>query len=114
MAVEQQVEQVSGSLKAPAWALGAILAALLGVGGVVGLTGSGRPAPVQAAPVPISHDTTLAEAQRQAQAAVAAQAAVTAQTLSRIEGKIDSQASEIATVREGLAEIRGELKARKR
>lgn len=107
-----QQEQVS--VKAPTWALGIILAAVLGVGGVVGLTGSTPSAPVHAAPLALSHDSTVAEAQRQAQAAIAAQAAATAATLSRIEGKIDTQAGEIATVREGLAEIRGELKARKR
>lgn len=114
MAVEQGQEQVSGSVKAPAWALGIILTAILGGGAIVGMTGSGHPAPVQAAPVALSHDSTVAEAQRQAQAAIAAQAAATAATLSRIEGKIDTQAGEIATVREGLAEIRGELKGRKR
>lgn len=103
-------EQVSGNFRAPTWAMGAILAALLGGGAILGVTGStARPA---SPAVPLSHDSTLMEAQKAAQAEVQAQAAATAGALSRIEGKIDRQAAEIATVRESVAEIRGELKAK--
>ena len=107
------VQEVSGSLKAPAALLGVIVAAALGVAGTLGVTGSAaRSAPiVQPAPV-ISHDATLEAAQKAAQAVVATQAQATNAALSRIEGKLDAQAGEIATVRESVAEIRGELRAR--
>lgn len=65
-------------------------------------------------PVPaVSHEATIDAAQKAAQAAVEAQARSTGAALTRIEGKLDAQAAEIVTVREGLAEIRGELRARK-
>ena len=105
-------EQVSGNFRAPTWAMGAILAALLGGGAILGVTGStARPA---SPAVPLGHDSTLMEAQKAAQAAITAQSAATAAALVRIEGKLDTQAAEIATVRESVAEIRGQLKAPKR
>lgn len=87
-----QQEQVSGSIKAPTWAMGVILAALLGGGAILSVTGSTPRTPPQPA-----HDPAASQAS----------------ALSRIEAKLDSQAAEIATVRESVAEIRGELKARK-
>ena len=107
------VQEVSGSLKAPAALLGVIVAAALGVAGTLGVTGSAaRTAPMPQPPAAVSHEATVDAAQKAAQAAVAAQAQSTGAALTRIEGKLDSQAAEIATVREGLAEIRGELKAK--
>ena len=105
------VQEVSGSLKAPAALLGVIVSAVLGTGWALSSTGSPARTVPQPAPA-VSHDATLEAAQKAAQAAVATQAQATNAALSRIEGKLDAQAGEIATVRESVAEIRGELRAR--
>lgn len=76
-------ETVSGRLSGPQWLLAILVAAAIG----------GAPAAYKAATAPSVSDEPAA--------------------LARIESKLDAQAREIATVRESVAEIRGELRARK-
>lgn len=71
------------SVSGPQWAMAIILAALLGTGGVLAATSGAQPS---------ARDNG---------------------SLSRIEAKIDSQAAIVSDLRESVAEIRGELKARK-
>ena len=76
-------ETVSGRLSGPQWLLAILVAAAIG-GAPVAYKAATAPAPVE------EHAA-----------------------LQRIEGKLDAQARELATVRESVAEIRGELRARK-
>lgn len=78
------------SVSGPQWALAIIIAALLGTGGVLAATKVEHQSPAEQ--VTRSHVDG---------------------SLQRIESKIDTQGREVSILRAEVAEIRGELKARK-